>query len=187
MRKILVVAGLICVSLAVQAESVLIENVRIFNGVDSKLTSGHVLVEDGVIARVSKDPIDAPEGATSIDGGNRVLSPGFIDLHVHLASHVPNEQFDAFTTLHNVYAAKVAKHYLDSGFTSIRDAGGTHPHFSRAIDAGDIPGPRVFASGAYISQTAGHGDPPLQCRRQSDAHGQQSLPLRRYRGGGGRR
>ena len=49
-------------------------------------------------------------------------------------------------------------HVLDSGFTAVRDAGGTHPHFSRAIDAGDIPGPRVFASGAYISQTAGHGD-----------------------------
>jgi imidazolonepropionase-like amidohydrolase len=145
-------------SFAAQAESVLIENVRIFNGVDSNLSAGHVLVEDGVIATVSKDPIAASEGATVIDGGNRVLSPGFIDLHVHLASHVPGEQFDAFTTLHNVYAAIVAKHYIDSGFTTIRDAGGTHPHFSRAINAGDIPGPRVFASGAYISQTAGHGD-----------------------------
>ena len=42
-----------------------------------------------------------------------------VDLHVHLAGHVPSEQFDAFTTLHNVYAVKVAQHYLDSGFTSI--------------------------------------------------------------------
>jgi imidazolonepropionase-like amidohydrolase len=158
MRNTLLIAALACISFAAQAESVLIENVRIFNGVDSKLAAGHVLVEDGVIARVSKDPINAPEGATVIDGGNRVLSPGFIDLHVHLAGHVPNAQFEAFTTLHNVYAVKVAKHYLDSGFTSIRDAGGTHPHFSRAIDAGDIPGPRVFPSGAYISQTGGHGD-----------------------------
>jgi imidazolonepropionase-like amidohydrolase len=149
---------LACLSFSVQAESVLIENVRIFNGVDAELAAGHVLVEDGVIAIVSKDAIDAPEGATVINGGNRVLSPGFIDLHVHLAGHVPNEQFEAYTTLHNVYAVKVAKHYLDSGFTSIRDAGGTHPHFARAIDAGDIPGPRVFSSGAYISQTAGHGD-----------------------------
>jgi len=150
--------GLAFLSFAVQAESVLIENVRIFNGVDAELAAGHVLVADGVIAKVSKDAIDAPDDAILIDGGNRVLSPGFIDLHVHLAGHVPNEQFDAFTTLHNVYAVKVAKHYLDSGFTSIRDAGGTHPHFARAIDAGDIVGPRVFPSGAYISQTAGHGD-----------------------------
>jgi imidazolonepropionase-like amidohydrolase len=147
-----------CWAVSAQAESILIENVRIFNGVDAELTAGHVLVEDGVITQVSEDAIEAPEEAVVIDGGNRVLSPGFIDLHVHLAGHVPGEQFDAFTTLHNVYAVKVAEHYLDSGFTSIRDAGGTHPHFSRAIDAGDIAGPRVFPSGAYISQTAGHGD-----------------------------
>ena len=145
-------------SLSAQAETVLIENVRIFNGVDASLASGHVLVEDNRISKISKAPIAAPEGATVLDGGNRVLSPGFIDLHVHLASHVPSAQFDAFNTLHNVYAAIVSKHYLDSGFTSIRDAGGTHPHFARAINAGDIPGPRVFPSGAYLSQTAGHGD-----------------------------
>lgn len=136
----------------------LIENVRIFNGVDAELSAGHVLVEDGLIATVSNRPIDAPDGATILDGGNRVLSPGFIDLHVHLAGHVPSAQSQAFTTLHYVYAVKASKHWLDSGFTSIRDAGGTHPHFARAIDAGDIPGPRVFPSGAYISQTAGHGD-----------------------------
>jgi len=158
MKNTILIAAMVCLSLSAQAEGVLLENVRIFNGVDAKLTAGHVLVEDGVIARVSKDPIDAPEGAKVIDGGNRVLSPGFIDLHVHLAGHVPNEQLEAFTTLNNVYAAIVAKHYIDSGFTSIRDAGGTHPHFARAIDAGDIPGPRVFPSGSYISQTAGHGD-----------------------------
>jgi imidazolonepropionase-like amidohydrolase len=144
----------------------LIENVRIFNGVDAQLVAGHVLIEDGVIAKVSEDGIDAPGGATVIDGGNRVLSPGFIDLHVHLTSHVPPNQLDAYATLSSVYAAKVAKHYIDSGFTSIRDAGGTHPHFARAIDSGAIEGPRVFPSGAYISQTAGHGD----ARGGSDPH-----------------
>jgi imidazolonepropionase-like amidohydrolase len=158
MKNILLLATLTCLSFTANAESVLIENVRIFNGVDAKLSAGHVLIEDGVITKVSKNSIEAPDGSTVLDGGNRVLSPGFIDLHVHLAGHVPSSQFDAFTTLHNVYAVKVSKHYLDSGFTSIRDAGGTHPHFARAIDAGDIPGPRVFPSGAYISQTAGHGD-----------------------------
>ncbi len=158
MKKLLLSAVLACLSWAAHAEDVLIENVRIFNGVDAQLTAGHVLVADGVIAKVSKSPIEAPEGVSVIDGGNRVLSPGFIDLHVHLAGHVPSDQSDAFATLHNVYAVTVSKHYLDSGFTSIRDAGGTHPHFARAIDSGAIPGPRVFPSGAYISQTAGHGD-----------------------------
>ena len=157
-NKSLTIVSLLLVAVSAQAENYLLENVRIFNGVDDELMAGHVLVEDGLIARISESRLDPAPDVTVIDGGNRVLSPGFIDLHVHLATHVPSSQFDAFTTLKNVYAVKVAKHYLDSGFTSIRDAGGTHPHFGRAIDAGDIPGPRVFASGAYISQTAGHGD-----------------------------
>ncbi len=158
MKKLIQIAGLLALAMNAGANDVLIENVRIFNGVDTRLTSGHVLVQDGIIAEVSSEPIEARENTTVLDGGNRVLSPGFIDLHVHLAAHVPGQHFDAYSTLQNVYAAKVAQHYLDSGFTSVRDAGGTHPHFGRAIDSGDIPGPRVFPSGAYISQTAGHGD-----------------------------
>jgi len=158
MRKLILIIGLSLLFVVGHAETTLLENVRIFNGVDARLMAGHVLVENGVITSVSVDPIDAPDGAVILDGGNRVLSPGFIDLHVHLAGHVPPDQFDAYQTNRNVYAAIVAKHYIDSGFTSIRDAGGTHPHFARAIDSGAIPGPRVFPSGAYLSQTAGHGD-----------------------------
>ena len=144
MRKIFVFAGLACLSFVAHAESTLIQNVRIFNGVDAELMAGHVLVVDDEISKISADPIEAPQGASVIDGGNRVLSPGFIDLHVHLASHIPSKQLDAYTTLGSLYAAKVAKHYIDSGFTSIRDAGGTHPHFARAIDSGAIEGPRVL-------------------------------------------
>lgn len=160
MKKIFAImaAGLLCLPLTARADSVLIQNVRIFNGVDAKLMHGHVLIENGAIAKISTAPLNASASTQVIDGGNRVLSPGFIDLHVHLSSHVPPEQIDAFATLNNVYAVKVAKHYLDSGFTTIRDAGGTHPHFAIAIDSGAIEGPRVFASGAYLSQTAGHGD-----------------------------
>lgn len=42
--------------------------------------------------------------------------------------------------------------------TTIRDAGGTHPDLARAYNSGELYGPRVFPSGAIISQTAGHGD-----------------------------
>ena len=40
----------------------------------------------------------------------------------------------------------------------MRDAGGTHPHLARAINEGLVYGPRVFPSGAVLSQTGGHGD-----------------------------
>ena len=136
MIRILLLAGLACASLCANADSYLIEHVRIFNGVDAELTPGHVLVEDGIITKVSNYPIDSSEDTVIIDGGNRVLSPGF---------------------------ANVAKRYLNSGFTTIRDAGGTHPHLARAINSGTVYGPRVYPSGAVLSQTGGHGD-----RRHAD-------------------
>ena len=158
MKRFLSATLLLCLSFAVQAESYLIENVRIFNGVDPELTAGHVLVEDGVITAVSEDAIAAPDGAAVIDGGDRVLSPGFIDLHVHLTSHVPSKLGDAHATTVGAIANDVARHFLDSGFTTIRDAGGTHPDLARAIEQGVVYGPRVFPSGSVLSQTGGHGD-----------------------------
>jgi len=158
MIRILALTCLACASFTVHAESYLIENVRIFNGVDPELTAGHVLVEDGVITTVSGDAITAPDGVTVIDGGDRVLSPGFIDLHVHLTSHVPSKLGDAHSTVVGAIANDVARHFLDSGFTTIRDAAGTHPDLARAIEQGIVYGPRVFPSGAVLSQTGGHGD-----------------------------
>ncbi len=158
MKKILIFAAITCLSISAHADNYLIENVRIFNGVDARLLPGHVLIEDGIISKVSGDPIEAPAGTIILDGDNRVLTPGFIDLHVHLNSHVPSGQDDAHATVVGAVAADVARHFLDSGFTTIRDAGGTHPHFARAIELGTIYGPRVFPSGAVLSQTAGHGD-----------------------------
>jgi imidazolonepropionase-like amidohydrolase len=158
MKKILSVACLVCLSLTANAQSYLIENVRIFNGVDPELSSGQVLVNDGVIVSVSRDAIAAPEGATVLDGGNRVLSPGFIDLHAHLTMNVPAQLGNAHATAVGAIANDVARHYLDSGFTTIRDAGGTHPDLARAIEQGIVYGPRVFPSGAILSQTGGHGD-----------------------------
>ncbi len=158
MKRIIVLHVVVFLSLPAWADSVLIENVRIFNGVDERLTPGHVLVKDGVIARVSSDAIDTDEGTLVIDGDNRVLSPGFIDLHVHLTGHVPYNQSDAHGTVVGAVANDVARHFLDSGFTTVRDAGGTHPDLAKAIELGTVYGPRVYPSGAVLSQTGGHGD-----------------------------
>ena len=44
------------------------------------------------------------------------------------------------------------------GFTTIRDMGGPVFGLKRAIDEGVTVGPRIYPSGAMISQTSGHGD-----------------------------
>jgi imidazolonepropionase-like amidohydrolase len=137
---------------------VLIRNVRIFDGVHAELSAGEVLVADGVIERVSSEPITAPEGAVVLDGGGGVLCPGFIDLHAHLSLQYPVELQGTHPTVAGAFAELAAASYLDSGFTTVRDAGGTHPDFARAIESGALPGPRIYPSGAILSQTSGHGD-----------------------------
>jgi imidazolonepropionase-like amidohydrolase len=158
MRRIAFGLLVLLVSLATQAETVLIENVRIYNGVDARLVPGHVLVRDGLIETMSRDPIGAPTDAVVIAGDNRILTPGFIDLHVHLTFQMPAETMREHAMAAGARAVAMAKFYLDHGFTTIRDAGGTHPDLARAFNTGQIYGPRVFPSGAVVSQTSGHGD-----------------------------
>jgi len=150
---------IVAVVVPTSAEStVLFKNVRVFDGVDASLLKANVLVEGDKIAKISSHPIDAPEGTIVIEGNNRVLSPGFIDLHAHLTFQAPKDATGLHPWAVGAIAGKAAEHYLMSGFTSIRDAGGTHPDLARIIESGTIEGPRVFPSGAVITQTSGHGD-----------------------------
>jgi len=55
-------------------------------------------------------------------------------------------------------AAVQARAMLLRGFTSVRDVGGPVFGLKRRIDSGELPGPRIWPSGAVISQTSGHGD-----------------------------
>jgi imidazolonepropionase-like amidohydrolase len=58
----------------------------------------------------------------------------------------------------HVQASVAAQATLLRGFTTVRDAGGPSFGVKQAIDAGLVRGPRIFPSGAMISQTGGHGD-----------------------------
>ena len=171
MMRMVTFSCLAVLSLTTHAQTTLIQNVRIFNGVDSELGVGHVLIRDGVIQTVSSDTIEAPVDGLVIDGGNRVLSPGFIDLHAHIVGQYPSEQEKYHPTVAGMHATNVARFYLDHGFTTIRDAGGTHPDVARAINSGTIYGPRIFPSGAVITQTAGHGDFRLSHERHPTLEG----------------
>ena len=119
----------------------------------------NVLVEHNLISRISAKAI-AAEGATELDGRGMTLMPGMIDCHTHLAISGDfanlEENFTA-GDLH-VNATLHARYALLDGFTSCRDVGGPTFGLKRAIDAGKIYGPRIYPSGAFISQTSGHGD-----------------------------
>lgn len=142
-----------------KTNSVLITNVRIFDGVSEELLQGQVLIVDNLISEVSAEPISAP-GATVIDGGGRTLMPGLIDSHVHLmlndAPHL--SIYEKPWPYVGAQAVAGAEAMLLRGFTTVRDVGGPVVGLKDAIDQGLVKGPRVLPSGAFISQTSGHGD-----------------------------
>lgn len=142
---------------------VLFEDVRIFDGTSPTLsTASNVLVLGNRIAAISTSPIEVPADAsvTRIAGGGRTLMPGLIDAHTHIMfSTIP--QLAVLTGdigFINVAAVRAAKDTLMRGFTTIRDMGGPCFGLKRGIDAGVVTGPRIWPSGAFISQTGGHGD-----------------------------
>jgi imidazolonepropionase-like amidohydrolase len=138
---------------------ILITNVRIFDGRRDKLTSGNVLIEGNLIRQISSQAIDAPS-ATVIDGGARTLMPGLIDGHAHVMINADFGTIERDSDLTDLAfnVVRVAERFLMDGFTAVRDMGGPAFGLQRAIDSGIIPGPRIYPSGAFISQTSGHGD-----------------------------
>ena len=142
---------------------VVFENVRIFDGTSARLSApSNLLVVGSVIKAISAAPIPAPAGVTltTIAGGGRTLMPGLIDAHTHLMFATVPQLAVLTSDIGFVHAAagKAATEMLMRGFTSVRDLGGPVFGLKRAIDAGLVPGPRIWPAGAFISQTGGHGD-----------------------------
>ncbi len=108
----------------------------------------------------------APAGAAVVDWRRYTVLPGLIDLHTHLADvgqgadiAEPIKKGPAETAFIGAHNAAVT---LNAGFTTVRDVG-TFRVFSdvtlkRAIEAGLVPGPRMFVAGTYITIPGGGGE-----------------------------
>lgn len=141
--------------------AILFQNARLFDGLELNTREGiSVLVQDGMIVDVAQGIIAPPDGAIVIDAGGRTLMPGLIDAHWHsmLASTPLPMMLTAAEGDIHLMAAAEARRTLMRGFTTVRDAGGPAFPMKRAIDSGIVDGPRIYPSGAMISQTSGHGD-----------------------------
>lgn len=152
---------------------VLFTNVNIFDGKSDTLTEGmSVLVEGNLIKKIAKGNIEA-DGATVIDGGGRTLMPGLIDSHVHINMYkdgtLPTLQDTTWEEI-GARAAKLAQEMLAMGFTTLRDMCGAHDGLKKVIDEGTLPGPRLYVSGACISQSSGHGDFSLTTQRKGESN-----------------
>ncbi len=150
---------------AITAESpegpVAFTNVQVFDGKSNALRGGlTVVVEGNKIKSVGASGAAPHTGAKVIDGGGRTLMPGLIDAHYHImmASLPISQLLTADVGFINLAGAKEATDVLLRGFTSVRDMAGPSFSLKRAIDTRLVAGPRIWPSGAMISQTSGHGD-----------------------------
>ncbi|OYU15538.1 MAG: hydrolase [Alphaproteobacteria bacterium PA4] len=163
---------------APQPAETLFRNVRVFDGAGGPLSAPtNVLVRGNIIAAIGADV--RPGGAAkTIDGKGRTLMPGLIDNHVHIPLSVVGQAEIADPALTpavvEARGAKEAEAMLMRGFTAVRDMGGPVIPIKLGIDKGVYKGPRIWPSGAMISQTSGHGDSRMPQERSRHFFGEVS-------------
>jgi Imidazolonepropionase and related amidohydrolases len=144
------------------------------------LTDQAILIEGDRIKEVGSAQTvaaHAPASARVIDLSRSTVLPGLIDCHTHLTfdpQHMGYSALGISIPREALYGAKNAKLTLEAGFTSVRNVGAngySDIALRDAINAGDIPGPRISAAGPAIGVTGGHGDNNLlapEYHRSSD-------------------
>jgi imidazolonepropionase-like amidohydrolase len=138
---------------------ILFTNAAVFDGESATLAAAiQVLVEDGEIKLVTRDPI-AVEGAQVVDCTGKTLMPGLIDNHVHIyAESLKLSPPEPPMSYRAQYANRFLSHILGCGFTTVRDVAGGDHGMAMALREGFLIGPRYFFGGPALSQTGGHGD-----------------------------
>ncbi len=122
-----------------------------------------IVIEDGKITSVSGTEAKVPADAVRIDLPNATVLPGLIDAHTHLTMD-PKFGYERLATSlprETLTGAKNARLTLLAGFTTARNVGArgyTDVALRDAINAGEVPGPRLLVSGPPLSITGGHCD-----------------------------
>ncbi|MFO1473770.1 MAG: amidohydrolase family protein [Lysobacterales bacterium] len=133
--------------------------------------SGRMLGETSIVVRgeriesVQAGAIAAPAGASVVELGDATCLPGLIDSHTHLTSETSptgySDQFRWNVADYAIRSVVYADRTLQAGFTTVRNlADGQNESIAlrNAINAGIVPGPRIFTAGMAIGSTGGHAD-----------------------------
>ncbi len=137
---------------------------QIIDGFGAVIKDGALLIERNKIKKVgNSEDIQATDSSIRvIDARDYTLLPGLWDAHGHLTGersvHLGQWLFGS-PALKALRAYADAQKLLNIGITSVRDVGSAVAlYLKEVINSGELRGPRIFAAGKILSQTAGHLD-----------------------------
>ena len=149
---------------------------RLVDPVGGKLLGATtVIVEDGRIKELRSGSVDGKPyedaahqaGASyrQIELADATCMPGLIDSHAHLTMQFSkttySDQFRLNPADYAILGTVYARRTLLAGFTTVRNVGDAHNEsiaLRNAINAGTVPGPRIFSAGQFVGTTGGHAD-----------------------------
>jgi len=133
-----------------------LNNVRLIDGTGAPACENvRVDIDHGKIVNVQSSSLRNafPEGAKVLDLSGRTVIPGLVGMHEHLFYPLPDGG-PGLLPLYGEMADSAPRLYLAGGVTSARTAGSLEPYtdisVKDAIDAGKMPGPKLFLTGPYL-------------------------------------
>jgi imidazolonepropionase-like amidohydrolase len=140
----------------------ILTNARIVDSRGEVTASADVRIEGSVITHVGE--VELTPGATVIDAAEKTVCPGLMNAHVHVCfdgSADPESKYQEESDVETALSAMPRLvETLRRGVTTVRDLGGKADvalSLSKAIDRGDVIGPRIVAAGQVITTPSGHG------------------------------
>jgi imidazolonepropionase-like amidohydrolase len=173
MKKALLFCSLL-VSTLLLGQNTYLHCGKLIDTKDGKVLTNKTIVVSGKKIMAVEDGFSAPKSADDvvIDLRLKTVMPGLIDMHVHIEGESNPASYLQKYTLNEAdiafNAQKLANVTLMSGFTTVRDLGGSGVNVAlrNAINAGKVDGPRIFTAEKSLATTGGHADPTNGSKRE---------------------